>query len=1651
MNSKQKTNNTPPPKNSKNSKSSKGKKRAIGWQRTNNSDDTITGFRNDWYAKKQRDIRKKRLNPHLGHEVEDDNFSYGLNKALESYSSLHSLVADFKNVLGVTVPDQILFKLELFTTLAMSLSLANSTQQIALAITSFLHGLTNRSVLGQVYSYLSEILDIALTPQLGEEVDHDMKSDKHGWFKYVEELRTDWRQARASKLFTNFSRALGLLVTLGLCEASDVTFSFKNYICWEPCLKTMHGNCSDIIDAFIETSTFFVENMYACFKQRSLRPLLIGSSEAMRLDEEFNLITHWWSLERCGNLRSQAKVETSEFDVRLRSLEDKVKNILPCIARNSFEYTLMNRKYMQLLEMRSDFVLHQVNCGVRRSPYALQIYGESSQGKTTYADQVIDALLTSAGLPVDKSRRCAVNAGDKFMSNWTSDKLVMIVDDIGNEKSQFVERSPLRILIDTANNQMAYAEKADLKDKGRVFIAPEIVLATTNVPDMDAGIYSNCPFSVQRRFLRVTVKVRQEFATHNGTLDPQKVQDYHAKHEVTPMFDDIWLLTIERARKPNCLNAVGYYQTITWIPSPDATPIELKDVSFQIALNFLIEDFNNHRRLQNNLIDTMKNRSVVLKKCGVNGCNQIMGHCEAHKLHKQLGTELASFAVQGFMAGFVARPFKILYDTLYGNLLDHLHNLEQNCTTGLLLGAKWFMWKHGWLSLIPTSWVQHPWFRSAYLFLNSRNMAKSYAMNTTLTIICFIMTILSTYCAYKTQAKHNNCANLCMSVVLTTMFCYLMIRQICLASNIREKYLQKLTRANTIAPALQQLRDTRVKQACQTVACVGGLYMLIKIFKKWHKVTRQGSLMPTKIEDVQFRDEQENVWSQVTTRELPITDLAKTVTLGVLEKIVAKNLVYLRTTIDDKIMCGNALFLKSNVLLMPHHYLTLCGGNLKCELLKCNPDSCGGRFTANISPGCTYRIPRSDYVMCYVPTGGSFRDLTKHFPLANMPSIPVKVLRRDKHGAMTEMHGRTFPGTFLIDNCFMKGGHYEVSCPTFKGMCGSMLLAETKGAVIVGMHLGGADGQKLGAYGTITQNYIQIGYERLRRLEGVVLSGSAEKFEVEIFDKRILGSEPIEPKSPLNYLPEHSQIEYYGSCGGKSRSSSDVRVTPMSEHIMTVCGVPNIYQGPKFKPDWFGWQECLANMSAPGEPFPYSLLHVAVKDYKESVIPLFKNDLWKDCAPLNDHENLNGKVGVKFIDAIKLGTSIGYPLTGPKRDHVIELEPTEDKPCNRIFTEVVMDEIIRCENCYIRGERAYPISKACKKDEILSKDKCRIFYSNPIALTWLVRKYFLPLIRVFQMNPLVTECAVGINCFSPEWDEFYAHVLKHGKDRLIGGDYGKYDQKIPSQLILAALRILIDCAAICKYEPQDLRTMEAMAGDIAFAVIAYNGDLIGLTEGTHISGNSLTVMLNGIVGCLNMRAYYYSVNPYNSMFTHKFRDVINLSTYGDDNIGSVSPKINNFTIKGLSEFLAQYGQIYTMPDKESKLVDFLPFDQFEFLKRKSVYVPEIGGHVGALLDKSIFKSLHCYMRGKKEALTEAEAMASNIDGALREWFCHGRENYDKRLTEMRKVAELAGISHVCTELNVSFDDRVERWKYNYIEEKTHKTQSEINTSFIDFW
>jgi hypothetical protein len=149
-------------------------------------------------------------------------------------------------------------------------------------------------------------------------------------------------------------------------------------------------------------------------------------------------------------------------------------------------------------------------------------------------------------------------------------------------------------------------------------------------------------------------------------------------------------------------------------------------------------------------------------------------------------------------------------------------------------------------------------------------------------------------------------------------------------------------------------------------------------------------------------------------------------------------------------------------------------------------------------------------------------------------------------------------------------------------------------------------------------------------------------------------------------------------------------------------------------------------------------------------------------------------------------------------------------------------------------------------------------------------------------------------------------------------------------------------------------------------------------------------------------------------------------TYGDDSIGS--SKLDEYNHISVAKFCASMQLVMTMPDKSSEPRAFMNLDEVDFLKMKSTYQEDLDCTTGALDEDSIFKSLHV---GMKSQLTPDEQCACNIDGALLEWFFHGREVYELRRQQMKEVAEKHGLTGWCPRLDKTYDDMIVWWKGRY--------------------
>lgn len=826
-------------------------------------------------------------------------------------------------------------------------------------------------------------------------------------------------------------------------------------------------------------------------------------------------------------------------------------------------------------------------------------------------------------------------------------------------------------------------------------------------------------------------------------------------------------------------------------------------------------------------------------------------------------------------------------------------------------------------------------------------------------------------------------------------------------------------RKNFISPLAKRIRDQHLSYIVGGSVALAGIYSSILLYRQMFKLSEQGSLEPVSESQITARDAEVNCWLPVAVEVSPGPPASEHSSFEDVLRLVRANLAHMSFSIGDKTFHCDAFFPKSNVALLPRHMWK--EPDLTCLFVRREGNVVGANFRAKISRKFAVDIPNSDLCLVWVPSGGDWRDLTKFLPFVAPGRVPARLVYRNKDAVIQESKLSYTPNSIITALQRYNGGTYTLEWPTFAGLCMATLVSEDRAPKIIGFHLSGNTGKPDGASGILLAGQMDLAFKQLAELEYVLLSKSDVPHDTTQYDVQFFESSEIHHKSATRFLPENATCRVYGTVKGKSTYRSEVVSSPLSQGVKEVCGVPQLWGPPPFNVG-YKWQESLEHSCLPLIGFEAGLVIKSARCYEGEILLLFeKHPSFKSSRPLNEVEIVSGIDNKRFIDAMKSSTSIGYPLSGPKSGYMTDLPPTDQHRSPRTLFPIFWEKSKQVEQAYLKGERTTQVFKACFKDEatLLLKNKVRVFQASTILLQIGIRKYYLPLARILSVCPLTSECAVGINAESPEWDEMDKHITKHGANRILAGDYSKYDLKMPAQLMFVAFRIFINMARKCNYSPDDICIMEGYASEVCYAYTAYNGDLIKFI-GSNPSGQNLTVYINSMVNSLLLRCAFYDIYPRGN-----FRLAVSPMTYGDDVTGSVSPKYPKYNHKTVAAFYARHELKFTMPDKESEAVEYLHIDETDFLKRRSYFHAELGCYVGILDDASIFKSLHCQMRSTH--ITQKQIAGQNIDGALRSWFFHGRKVFEMRQSQMQQVAERAEVQHMTLTLNKTFDEYVSEW------------------------
>jgi len=520
----------------------------------------------------------------------------------------------------------------------------------------------------------------------------------------------------------------------------------------------------------------------------------------------------------------------------------------------------------------------------------------------------------------------------------------------------------------------------------------------------------------------------------------------------------------------------------------------------------------------------------------------------------------------------------------------------------------------------------------------------------------------------------------------------------------------------------------------------------------------------------------------------------------------------------------------------------------------------------------------------------------------------------------------------------------------------------------------------------------------------------------------------LHPKSCMRYL-ENGTAQVYGSFTKfRPRHKSKVVDTPIKDFLKEQYNITC----DKVKPamDWRPWRIAAQDCINIDNCFDPEILLKCQKSYVKDILKGLSKESKDKLHVYDFFTAVNGAKGVNYVDKINRNTSAGFPFGKSKKFYIHSIpeqhglpDPVDvDDEIKKVYKEML--------DRYKNGEISGCVFTAHLKDEPVSEKKAsigktRVFSGANFPWIIIVRKYLLSFIRVVQENQLLFEAAPGIIAQSSEWEDLFVYLTKFGKDQSVAGDFAKFDKKMAAAFILAAFDIIIDISKETgNFTEEDLKVIQGIAYDTAFAFQDFNGDLIRFF-GSNPSGHPLTVIINSLVNSLYQRYAYYLLNPDKEI--DSFKENVNLITYGDDNKFNVSTAKPWFNHTSIADALATIGVKYTMAYKEAESVPYSSVYDTSFLKRNWLWNEETQTHLAPLDEESIVKSLCVWIPSK--SITEEEQLISVIESANSEYFHYGRVVFEEKQRMLKDIVDHFKLgSYVKESTFLDYNSLLERYR-----------------------
>jgi len=1374
-------------------------------------------------------------------------------------------------------------------------------------------------------------------------------------FDGLKDIFVRYNELKNTKLFEKFFKIITYVLSFTVFKDFAQSRDWDWLSCMHYRARSACSSSSDLLMTILESLVYILRQGFIAIKTGSWDPL-IRSSE---YEEWFTMAERLKTDSVFLNNPDEFNIDIFSYLSDLRHCIEQGTNIHKhLLAIKAYEAKLVVSILSNLKLIESEFLTKRASMKTRKAPFSLLIFGGSSVAKSTFTQLTYMYYAKLYGLNSADEYKYTRNFADEYWVNFSTMQWCIHLDDVAFIKpsaSQGIDPSLMEI-IGVVNNVAYVPVQADLADKGRTPVRSRLVLATTNVPDLNTHSYFSCPLAVQRRFPYVVkIEPKPEYSANITMLDGSLVPPINGEE-----FPDYWIITISKV-----------------VPANDKImnqTAKLIEIAVYNNINDYLLWFKSVSEAHDDIQDKVTNCNYTMETIKLCKCGLPVSQCRCVCLETQSVTEYYNQLKELVLPNYEKCKSAVKSNMFYNYSIERTDEYVRKIT--------------------------HEHYRLKGCFKSSDYVQFSFML-----LLCFIYMKLYNNC--KLFRRYFGSDRILYN-------CWLK-----LGSSVTFKYgfSRTLFRVSEEYTSLPAFMGTLL---------FGGI-ALLSIYKLTSNIfgTVKGSkYMQSNEGTIPLPDveEREPVWYK---QDVPITTFDVSPQILSYKGLDRTKLISLMKNSSFHIRCWSSelisrpgrMFCVGSQLYLASSHVIPEKVTFKMKIVDSpTSDGVSNNRMVTISSNDVYRIKDTDICFVRIRYMSPRRDFANLFTTLDFSGkFKARYLARNEDGSLSELIIEDFRKDYL-DNYNTWFG--KVAEPTVNGHCGSVCLVDTGyGPCIFGMHMLGKD--NLVGIQMVTKSHVQLARDHFKDL---VIVPSVPK----------ISSESV--SNSLVELQSHASIRYvnsgharcFGSLAGfRPRFKSQVRLTYIAKECM-VRGYKLKHAAPRGK--WKPWRNTFEDTSHICEDINLNILDSCVESFTNDIkTKLSKKDI-EELMVYDDMTAVNGCNGVTYVDKLNRATSAGFPWCKSKKYFLeaVDPVPTVDDP--RMPVKEIMDRVDEMIENYKNGIRSSTIYMGSQKDEPLpfqkvADEKDRIFTGSAFDFSIVMRKYFLSITRCIQKNRFVFECAAGTVAQSLEWEEIYEYLTTFGEDRIIEGDFKKFDKKMSAVFILAAFDVLIN---IMKLNPNissiDERVMKGISYDVAFPFVNLKGDLYEF-DGGNPSGQSLTVIINSIANSLYMRYAYSLKSPRGDAVL--FTAHVKLMTYGDDNEMGVSAQCTFFHHTGIAESLALIGVTYTMANKEAESVPFVSIHQASFLKRSWRWDDDIGARVAPLEEASIDKMLLIGVHAKNGPSDEHHSIEV-IESALREYFYYGRREFEFRRNLLMEVVDVCNLNNYVTPNTFrSFDSYVD--------------------------